>query len=231
MLHCGPGSRLSAVTMLHGVLKDMVTIFWTLIAHGTMLHNSCIPHEQLVATIASWPAGADNPVAGPLLRHLTLHCATSRITSALTVTAWLHALQQGSRPQPTTAPDPPSGSPPSPSAVPPDIVQALFGCLAQPAVVVTAEGAIQPYAELTTVYSAMQTQAQVLNMLLLHVQKCIKQDTWHCFALCSTKPYPLYCSHMVARLSAMVMSCLIAHAHTIIILHTNNCFCTHSCFS
>lgn len=97
-----------------------------------------------------------------MLRHLQLHSATSRIISALTVTAWLHALQEGS---PQTGPV--STAPML--SIPQDIVQALLSCLAQQAVLVTAEGAIQPYAELSAMYSAMQKQAQVHDHLyLLH---------------------------------------------------------------
>lgn len=108
-------------------------------------------------------AGASNPVTESLLRHLKLHSATSRITAALTVTAWIHASQQASHHPAASTPDLTPGSTPSPqaSSVPQDIVLALFECLAQPAVMVTAEGAIQPYAELSAVYSSMQEQAQV----------------------------------------------------------------------
>lgn len=98
-----------------------------------------------------------------MVRHLKLHSATSRITAGLTVTAWLHTSQQASHPPSGSTPNLTPGSTPSPqaSSVPRDIVLALLGCLAQPAVVVTAEGAIQPYAELSAVYSSMQKQAQV----------------------------------------------------------------------
>ena len=173
---------------------------------------------------AFWFAGEDNPVAGPLLRHLRLHCATSRITSALTVTAWLHALQHGSRHPPTPAPDSPSGSTPSPQSptVPQDVVQALFGCLAQPAVAVTAEGTIQPYAELTSVYSAMQTQAQVLNHVfcICRSASCRTLDILLCLVL--TKLYALYCSHQVAGLSTIVLPC-------ILLADTHNCSSVHQC--
>ena len=99
-------------------------------------------------------------MADSLLSHLQLHSATSRITSALTVTAWLHALQEGRPPDGAvpTAPGP---------CIPQDIVQALLVCLAHQAVLVTAEGAIQPYAELSAMYSAMQKQAQVCDHLCL----------------------------------------------------------------
>lgn len=106
-------------------------------------------------------AGVANPVAEPLLRHLKLHSATSRITAALTVTAWLHARQQTPPPDLSTTSSLPPASDPEASSVPQDIVLALFGCLAQPAVAVTAEGATQPYSELSAVYSTMQKQAQV----------------------------------------------------------------------
>jgi len=64
-------------------------------------------------------------------------------------------------------PPDPSGVPlPTPAAlpVPQDIVQGLFASLAVPAVLVTAEGVIQPYTELTAMYSAMQQHAQVSSM-------------------------------------------------------------------
>ena len=100
-------------------------------------------------------AGDENPVALWLLRHLKQHSATCRITSALTITAWLHASQeqdcQLAGPQAT----------PAGAVIPQPVSQALFGCLAEPAVAVTAEGTLHPYAELASMYSAMQTQAQV----------------------------------------------------------------------
>ena len=107
------------------------------------------------------PAGVGNPVAEPLLHHLRLHSATSRITAALTVTAWLHARQPPTPPDPDPTSSLPPASDPEAASVPQDIVLALFGCLAQPAVAVTAEGAIQPYSELGALYSTMQKQAQV----------------------------------------------------------------------
>lgn len=103
---------------------------------------------------ADCPAGNSNPVADSVLHHLKLHSATSRITSALTVTAWLHAAQAGTillQPVPSK----PAAS------LPQDIVQTLFACLSDQAVLVTPEGGVQPYTELTAMYSAMQQQAQV----------------------------------------------------------------------
>lgn len=107
-------------------------------------------------------AGIDtNPIADSLLRHIQLHSATSRIIAALTITSWLHASQQHQNPsdlpQDETTPQPASAA----ASVPQNVVQALFGSLAVPAVGVTAEGAIQPYAELSAMYSAMQQHAQV----------------------------------------------------------------------
>ena len=150
--------------------------------HGNWLRSVCANHQHkhyttthvvsyqmrnlssLSQLLSYGLAGAVNLVAEPLLRHLKLHSATSRITAALTVTAWLHALQQqGGLPPSSSTSSLPPGPTPTPQApsVPQDIVLALFGCLAQPAAVVTAEAAIQPYAELAPVYSAMQKQAQV----------------------------------------------------------------------
>ena len=94
-----------------------------------------------------------------LASHLSLHSGTSRIVAALTVTSWLHATQQD---HPSLGP---SAAPPPAPAVPQDIVQALFGALAAPAVAVTPEGVIHPYAELAAMYSAMQQHAQVKQML------------------------------------------------------------------
>lgn len=181
-----------------------------------MLPSWSIPDVQLVAATTSLSAGEGNPVADPLLRHLKLHSATSRITSALTVTAWLHALRQGSLPPPTPTPDLSPGAGPSPqsSSVPQDVVLALFGCLAQPAVVVTVEGVIQPYTELATVYSAMQKQAQVHNhdnlsakvrhgLMLETAFQCLVLSTWN----------TIYCSLMLASLCAIAFPCITADAN------------------
>ena len=123
-------------------------------ADCTITCSKCGQGEGLMQQVPFCSAGGENPITAPLLRHLCLHSATSRITAALTVTAWLHALQEG---RPSS--DPPETAP-APS-LPADIVQALSGCLTQQAVVVTAEGAIQPYTELTAMYTVMQKQAQV----------------------------------------------------------------------
>ena len=103
-------------------------------------------------------AGVDNPVAGCLLRHLTPHSATSRIVAALTVTSWLHVSAQA---QPPAEPHATPVSPQPEPVVPQNLVQALFESLAAPSVTVTAEGVIQPYTELSAMYSAMQQHAQV----------------------------------------------------------------------
>ena len=103
-------------------------------------------------------AGADgNPIADSLVRHLQRHSATSRIISALTITSWLHASDQLQLPPHANSASPQAAS--TALSVPSDVVQALFGALAAPAVLVS--GVIQPYAELTAMYSAMQQHAQV----------------------------------------------------------------------
>ncbi|KAL0040872.1 hypothetical protein WJX79_008076 [Trebouxia sp. C0005] len=110
-------------------------------------------------------SGVDgNPIADSLVHHLQRHSATSRIISALTVTSWLHASEQLQSPPHANSASPQAAS--TALSVPSDVVQALFGALAAPAVLVSAEGAIQPYAELTVMYSAMQQHAQVV------VQQC-----------------------------------------------------------
>ena len=100
-----------------------------------------------------------NPIADSLVRHLQRHSATSRIISALTITSWLHASDQLQLRPHTNSASPQAASTALP--VPSDVFQALFGALAAPAVLVTAEGVIQPYAELTAMYSVMQQHAQV----------------------------------------------------------------------
>ncbi len=118
------------------------------------------PYYSNAMIASSSFAGVDgNPIADSLLHHLQRHSATSRIISALTVTSWLHASDQLQPPSHTSSASPQAAS--TALSVPSDVVQALFGALAAPAVLVTAEGVIQPYAELTAMYSAMQQHAQV----------------------------------------------------------------------
>lgn len=76
-------------------------------------------------------------------------------------------------------------------------MQALFLCLAQPAVVVTAEGAIQPYSELTSVYSPMQTQAQVLNMLTFAYAKVRPSSGTPDIAILGALPNCLQCTALI----------------------------------
>lgn len=105
-------------------------------------------------------AGSSNPVTAAVLQHLGTHSATSKIIAALTAASWLHA--SGGTPQ-TDPSDPPLAAPPSAtSTVSQEVVQALLASLALPAVMVSAEGAIQCYSELSGVYSTMQQHAQVM---------------------------------------------------------------------
>lgn len=112
----------------------------------------------MTASLSS--AGVDgNPIGDSLVRHLQRHSATSRIISALTITSWLHASDQLQLHPYTKSATPQAAS--AALSVPSDVVQALFGALAAPAVLVSTEGIIQPYTELTAMYSAMQQHAQV----------------------------------------------------------------------
>lgn len=150
------------------------------------------------------PAGAGNPVAEPLLRHLRLHSATSRITAALTVTAWLHAPQQTPPPDLDPTSSLPPASDPEASSVPQDIVLALFGCLAQPAVAVTAEGAIQPYSELSTLYCTMQKQAQVCTPCSCGY--VLSQNAQCCFAWMHPEQAAVLCCLVYHSLSAHLIA-------------------------
>ena len=134
-------------------------MLWSDVRHSDDTALATTHHcKAMTASISS--AGVDgNPIGDSLVRHLQRHSATSCIISALTITSWLHAADHCQLSFHANSASPQAAS--AALSVPSDVVQALFGALAAPAVLVTAEGVVQSYAELTAMYSAMQQHAQV----------------------------------------------------------------------
>ena len=114
-------------------------------------------------------AGGTNPLQDPLMRHLQLHRATSRSVAALVITAWVKTCCQAQERRQNAnslidtaavLADPASCFPYQ------ETMQAMTWSLATAAVVQHADGSVEPFAELASLYALMRQHAQVQALLL-----------------------------------------------------------------